>query len=283
MSISKDAVTLLVRTHPHSAAILKAFTPLLAAQDSLAESLPPPVLPALDQASFAQGKAWVLPADMASDVFLDDAFIKASPKKIAAAAAKGLPAIKDEIRALGAFLSKNSAACRELALFCLQKRMNKIKAWAKKNGQNEAATSLFAVHLAGAAAKRVARTARASNMPAWKKGYCPICGSRPHATFLTGSEGRRFLQCSMCRHEWRFSRTACPVCEQESPRELPVFFLEDHKEERAEACEACKHYLLGLDMRPLSGDTPLELFVLCMMPLDLLMQEKGYVPAATAG
>ncbi len=283
MSIPKAAVTLLAKTHPHSAAILKAFTPLLEAQDSLAESLPPPVLPALDQASFAQGKAWVLPVDTASNVFLDDAFIKAAPKKIAAAAAKGLPAMKEEIRALGAFLSKNSDACCELALFCLQKRMNKIKAWAKKHGQNEAAASLFAVHMAGAAARRVARAACGNSLPAWKKGYCPICGSRPHATFLTGTEGQRFLQCSMCRHEWRFSRSVCPVCEQESFKELPVFFLEDHKEERAEACEACKHYLLGLDMRALSGDTPLELFVLCMMPLDLLMQEKGYIAAATVG
>lgn len=282
MSIPKAAVTLLTTTHPHSAPIIKAFLPLLEAQNSLAESLPSPVLPVLDQASFAQGKAWLLPDSTTIHVFLDDAFIKAAPKKIATAAAKGLPTMKEEIRTLGAMLSKDLDACRELPAFCLQKRMSKIKAWAKQHAQNEAVASLFAAHLAGAAARRVARSACGSIMPTWKKGYCPVCGSRPHATFLHGTEGQRFLQCSLCRHEWRFSRTACPVCEKESPKELPVFFLEDRKEERAEACEACMHYVLGLDMRALSGDTPLELFILCMMPLDLLMQEKGYIAAVAA-
>ena len=107
-----------------------------------------------------------------------------------------------------------------------------------------------------------------------------MCGSPAHATCLRGKEGRRFLQCSLCRHEWRFSRSVCPSCAQESIQNLLVFHLDGKPEERAEACDACKRYLLGQDQRELADAVPLELAVLCMLPFDLMMQEKGYLPAA---
>ena len=275
-AVASNPVTLLAKKHPHSAALLRVFAPLLDAQKRLAEDLPPPELPALDRGGFLQGKPWA-PASEGGDYYLDDAFVKGAPKAIAKAVTKGLPVLKEESKALASLLGKSPEACRELARLRLLGRMNKVKTWAAKNSTQESLAALFALHLAGAAARRVARQACEAELPSWSKGYCPICGEAPHATFLWGKEGQRFLQCSLCGNEWRFSRSACPSCEQPTLKELPVFFLEDRPEERAEACEVCKRYLLGLDMRGSTRDVPLELAVLCMMPLDVLMRDKGYV------
>lgn len=283
MSIPKAVVTRLAKQHPHSAAILQAFVPLLDAQNDLAEELPLPVLPVLDTVAFAEGKPWLPALTAEASVYLDDAFMGAAPKKLIAAAIKGFPDIKEDLRALGNYFAKNADGCFDLAALRLQGKTAKIKNWAKEKGLHADAALLLAQHLAGTAARRVDRATKNTVLPPWSRSYCPVCGSRPHGSYLKNKEGNRFLQCSLCRHEWSFSRTTCPVCEQNDPKELPIFFIEDKKYERAEGCNVCKHYLLGLDMRELSEDTPLELYLLCMMHLDILMGEKELVPVAAAG
>jgi FdhE protein len=126
------------------------------------------------------------------------------------------------------------------------------------------------------------RAAQSRVLPSWAQGHCPICGSRPHGTSLREKEGKRFLQCSLCRHEWQFSRTTCPACGQDSPQEIELFFLENVRQQRAEVCKICKHYLLCVDMREMGDDTPLKILLLCMTHLDLLMQEKEYIPVTLA-
>lgn len=282
VSIAKAIITRLAKEHSHSAGILKAFVPLLEAHNALAEALPAPVLPPLDHAAFSQGKAWLSAESANPALYFDEAFLKVAHKKLVSAAAKGFPERKEPIRALGSFLTKNKALAAELAGMGLKGQTKQIVAWAKKHEQDTMAASLLAAHLAAAAARRLERAAASTRLPAWGKGYCPLCGSRPHGSCLREKEGRRWLQCSLCRHEWVFSRTTCPVCEQDSPKELPLFFLESTKHERAEVCNICKHYILGVDMRELDGSVPLELFLLCMTPLDLLMQEKQFIPATAA-
>lgn len=284
MSIPKPLVTRLAKQHPHSAALLKAFIPLLEAQNSLVEELPALELPKLDTSSFAQGKPWLPALTVDPLTYLDEAFLKAAPKKITSAAAKGFPDIKEDIRAIGSVISKDRKEAKEIIAYHLKGELGKLKSWAKKHTFNPDAAALLAMHLAAAAAKRAAVAAKSFALPKWERSYCPICGSRPHGSCLKTKEGQRFLQCSLCGHEWRFSRTACPVCEQDSPLELPLFFLEEQKIERAEACDKCKHYILGVDMREiLDEEAILELYLICMMPLDILMEEKGYAPATTAG
>lgn len=282
MSIPKALVSRLVKQHPECEELLTAFVPLLEAQRALAEKLPALELPPLDRAAFAQGKAWLPVTDAVLDVYLDKDFVKAAPAKIAAAAAKGLTGIGEEAKRLGGFLGKEPALCRELAAMGLRGESKKIKSWAKKQGFGAELCLLFALHLSGAAALRVARAAGTFVLPDWMRNTCPVCGSPAHGSFLKGKEGKRYLQCSLCRYEWQFSRTTCPVCGQDSPSDLPLFFLEERRFERGEACDKCNHYLLGLDVREMSDAPPLELFFLCMAPLDMLMQEKGFTPVAEA-
>lgn len=278
MFIPKVVLQRMIKLHPHSEGMLKAFIPLLEAQEALADELPAPAMPPLDQNAFAQGRPWMPVKGGDTAVYLDDAFVTSASKAIGAAALKGFPEVKEEVRALRTLLGKKPELCRELAELGLEGRHRKVKNWAKKHGQEPDVAVLFAVHLAAAAARRVEKAVRDRVLPAWSKEYCPVCGSRPHGSFLRTKEGKRFLQCSLCRKEWQFSRTTCPACGQEDPRELSVFFHEDVKYERAELCNKCGHYILSVDTRELADDTPPELYLLCMTPLDLVMQEKGHSP-----
>lgn len=114
----------------------------------------------------------------------------------------------------------------------------------------------------------------------WLKGYCPICGSWPYISVLREKEGQRWLKCSFCSHEWRFMRTQCPCCENEDPETLEFFYAEDKPHERVEVCNKCKKYIISLDIRDRVEDTALEAEALGLVYLDILAQEKGYLPAA---
>jgi FdhE protein len=115
---------------------------------------------------------------------------------------------------------------------------------------------------------------------AWKKGYCPVCGSFPVLSYLKGVEGQRWLMCGLCSHEWRFMRTQCPCCENEDPKKSELCFVEDRAYERAEMCHQCKRYLVGADLRKYPYDFIPEVAIAGMMYLDVLCQEKGFLPMA---
>ena len=114
----------------------------------------------------------------------------------------------------------------------------------------------------------------------WKKGYCPVCGSFPVLSYLKGAEGQRWLMCGLCRHEWRFMRTQCPYCENEDPEKSEFCFVEERAYERAEMCHQCKKYLAGIDLRKYPYEFIPEVAVAGMMYLDVLAQEKGFLPMA---
>jgi FdhE protein len=61
---------------------------------------------------------------------------------------------------------------------------------------------------------------------------------------------------------------------------LEFLYSEDRKNERAELCIACKKYILGIDIRGLIKKPPKEIASLGMIYLDILAQDKGFVPGA---
>lgn len=117
----------------------------------------------------------------------------------------------------------------------------------------------------------------------WRKGYCPMCGSWPEIGFLDGNEGRRLLRCSFCGYEWKFMRIRCPFCENEDQRMLDLLFSEDRKFEWAELCRACMTYLVSIDLRGSSRGVAHEIASLALVYLDVLAQEKGFLPVAGSG
>ena len=114
----------------------------------------------------------------------------------------------------------------------------------------------------------------------WHQGYCPVCGSWPELSILEGKEGRRWLRCSFCGHEWRFMRIQCPFCGTGDHEKLEVLFQEGREHERAELCRECMKYVVAMDARDRTEEVPHEVAALGMVYLDILVQDKGYSPGA---
>ena len=117
----------------------------------------------------------------------------------------------------------------------------------------------------------------------WHKGYCPVCGGWPGVSFWKEKEGRRFLDCSVCAHEWSFMRTKCPFCENDDNAKMELVFSEDRKFEHAELCHVCKRYIVGLDTRSMITTPHPSVAPLGLIYLDFLVQERGFRPGAALG
>jgi FdhE protein len=112
----------------------------------------------------------------------------------------------------------------------------------------------------------------------WDKGYCPCCGELPAVAVIHEKIPQRWLHCSRCGHDWRFSRVACPCCDHQSQREMPYFFVEGREQETAFICESCRRYLITVNHIGDLEKVELDVLAMGMTHLDLLMQERGYVP-----
>ncbi len=109
----------------------------------------------------------------------------------------------------------------------------------------------------------------------WRKGHCPVCGSRPGLAVLD-AEGRRSLYCSFCRHQWRAPRIFCANCENTRASELHYFFSEDEKDLRVDVCNRCRHYIKSIDQRALARPVYLPLEQITSLHLDMIAADKGY-------
>jgi FdhE protein len=115
----------------------------------------------------------------------------------------------------------------------------------------------------------------------WDNGYCPMCGAFPDIAVIKDKITQRWLHCSRCRHEWRFNRVLCPYCEHEGKEEGTTYFFVDGKEqETAFICDRCKRYLLTLNRVSDLGDHDLDVVSMGLTHLDMIMQEKGFIPIA---
>ncbi len=117
----------------------------------------------------------------------------------------------------------------------------------------------------------------------WLHGYCPICGSHAAIAGLVGEGGKRWLQCAVCEHEWRFNRHTCPRCNDTDHSSHEYFFDENspvRAQERVDVCNKCNSYLLTMDLRQRIDPVCMEVTSMGMVPLDILAQEKGYIPMA---
>ncbi len=278
MPVTREEVQRLAKANPYSAAALRLFAPLLNVRIKLIETLNPPALPPLDATAFAGGKPWM---DFTS-LPLEADLLKKAPKALTAAADKIFPEAREAMAALGSHLAANPAEAENLVRVGLGARRPPLGSWAKKRGFPRDVVEFFSAQLAAVAAGLAAQAARDTELPSWGRNRCPICGGAAHAYALRGQEGIRFLECGLCGFEYRFSRTACSACGKESSENLSYFFLEAHPERQAEACKSCHSYLLGLDAREMVKTLPLAVYLLCMLPLDALMQDKGFALASSA-
>lgn len=107
----------------------------------------------------------------------------------------------------------------------------------------------------------------------WQRSHCPACGALPAMGQLIGIDPgfMRFLSCGCCGTRWRWRRTACPFCENDSHR-MAVVKIEAEPELRLDHCESCRGYLKTYVGR---GDEAVMLADWTSLHLDVLARERG--------
>jgi FdhE protein len=111
----------------------------------------------------------------------------------------------------------------------------------------------------------------------WGRGYCPICGAKPLIAELR-EEGARFLVCSLCGFEWRFTRLKCPSCGNDDHEMLKYFYTESEgAANRIDICDQCKWYIKTVDTREISGEIIPIVEDMGTLYLDVLAQKEGYL------
>ena len=257
-----------------TATLVQAFRPVIIARAGLGRNgaacatFP---LPELDR--FAQGvslfDAMTLPVD-------PDWLLRAA-KALLPALSGGLPDLAPDIDALLAALETDALDLEQ----ALRHFLHSSSPASLPPGIRAEALEFVLRQLAELAARRVARPLQnALPLELWTKGWCPVCGSPPALSTISGLEGVRHLRCGLCGFDWRFPRTQCPFCDDDDIRNRQMHSIDDRPSERAETCAVCNRYLLALDMRPLDRPVAYEIQTIAMAHLDLLMQDKGYIPGA---
>ncbi len=108
---------------------------------------------------------------------------------------------------------------------------------------------------------------------------CPVCGAQADISLVHTAEGKRVLHCAFCGQLWQYARATCVACGAEKPKNLEMHYVEGGKQEWAEVCNTCRHYILGADCRELSLALPeAHILGIGLMHLDYLMQEKDFIP-----
>lgn len=136
--------------------------------------------------------------------------------------------------------------------------------------------------------------------------HCPTCGGPPQLSYFALpredlAAGGRFLLCARCQGSWGYARMTCPGCGEDASSRLPIFNeegtvsgergsvvrgLEGRLQGRAEhnavfphlrieACDACRRYVLSVDLLADPAAVPL-VDEMSALPLDLYAREKGF-------
>lgn len=274
----KKAIERIREEIPQLSNLLDAFGGLIAEQEAFKAELPNVEnLPTeMDEVAFSQGVP-ILGNDALS-VPLDS--LKISANRLIPVLERGFPKISEQLYVIAKAIETsdwNSFANADLIL--THEQISELAVDLKVDPEilRFTLTQLVKPY----AAKKAEAGAELLQESKWLKGYCPICGSWPGMGFLEGREGRRWLRCSFCNHEWTFSRTECPFCESGNPDKLEIFYSEDRPFERAELCHECRKYLVSVDLRA-RVEVVREVAALRMVYLDVLAQERGFSPGAAS-
>jgi FdhE protein len=106
-----------------------------------------------------------------------------------------------------------------------------------------------------------------------EEGRCPACGARPSLLFAS-LEGLH-QHCSFCSTKERSDAVGCPVCHNKDEALLSTFFIKKEQGFTVRVCDLCRAYVKIVDGELLGRITP-DLADLMSLPLDVVVQEKGY-------
>lgn len=279
----RKAVRRMTEELPALANILNAFEEILAERAAFKAELPPEedfVPPAIDPDRFRQGSPV---ADGTTFHVHPSDLIKAADRLIPALK-KGFPKIEETLSTIHEAIRNGQLGEAIGGKEFLQKNEEDIREMSGNPGVDPGLLKFVVGQLtAPFAEKRAQMMTPLPEELQWLKGYCPLCGSWPSMSLLREETGERWLRCSFCAHEWRYMRTACPFCENDDHNKLELFYSEDREKERVEVCHECKRYIVAADLRDRVEELVLEVAPLALVYLDILAQDKGFIPGTAAG
>lgn len=268
--------------NPHSRGLIHAFLPVLITRSRFMEGSDTAASEPFefDQAPFEDGIPLI---GQRSLFYRNDPWLEMALALIPALK-EGFPRLRNDLGKLEAFIQDGEIGLYDFFKERPETRNQVIRRWAADVGITPEQIDFLLGHV-----KRIVLERRRKALNGfvekidWEKGYCPICGAFPGIAVIEEKGGVRRLHCFQCGHEWRFSRVVCPWCEYRGEKGMTFFHVEGHDRESVFACEQCKRYLLTLNHEADLQERDTDLSAMGLAYLDLIMQEKGYLPMTACG
>jgi len=267
-----------IEQNPQNSEIIKAFEPIIIKQRQLAKQ---PSLKKLDCSLIDKEKLKAgVPVSRQIDLFLPEDSWKDIAISLASAVKEGMPQLAENIHQLSRLIQENRINPKDYFKINPDGENKATDGWEGLKISPSNASFLMSL------VSRVVLEQRAKEITTvlgafdWEKGYCPICGSFPSIALIDEEGGKRFLHCSLCGHDWRFTRVLCPYCENDAKQGMDYFYIEDKTQESAFVCEKCLKYLVTLFRAGNLFARDMDISAMSLIHLDMIMQDKGYEPMA---
>jgi FdhE protein len=266
-----------IEQNPHSKELLKAFGPIIARQRQLVNSIN---LPKLDYSSIDKVKlrAGVSVIEQIN-LFAPDDPLTEIALSLTEAVKEALPKLAGELDRLSDLIQKDKLCLADYFATQPGDENKTMARWGNDLKISPSNMSFLLSLIERVLLERRAREATAAlGEFAWEKGYCPVCGEFPSIALIEEDGGKRFLYCSSCGQEWRYTRVICPYCEKEAPKEMDYFYVENKTQESAFVCDQCKKYLVTLYRAGRLHVRDMDISAIALVHIDMIMQDKGYEP-----
>jgi FdhE protein len=276
-SVMNQILDRAIEQNPHSKELLKAFGPIIARQRQLVNSIN---LPKLDYSSIDKVKlrAGVSVIEQIN-LFAPDDPLTEIALSLTEAVKEALPKLAGELDRLSDLIQKDKLCLADYFATQPGDENKTMARWGNDLKISPSNMSFLLSLIERVLLERRAREATAAlGEFAWEKGYCPVCGEFPSIALIEEDGGKRFLYCSSCGQEWRYTRVICPYCEKEAPKEMDYFYVENKTQESAFVCDQCKKYLVTLYRAGRLHVRDMDISAIALVHMDMIMQDKGYEP-----
>ena len=272
----KNIIERATEQNPQNIEIMKAFGPIITKQRQLAGQ---PSLTKLDCSPIDHEKLKAgVPVSRQIDLFLPEDSWKDIAISLASAVKEGMPQLAENIHQLSRLIQDGKINPKDYFNIYPDGENKATDGWEGLKISPSNASFLMSL------VSRVVLEQRAKEITTilgafdWEKGYCPICGSFPSIALIEEDGGKRFLHCSLCGHDWRFTRVLCPYCENDAKQGMDYFYIEEKTQESAFVCEKCRKYLVTIYRAGNLFARDMDISAMSLIHLDMIMQDKGYEP-----
>jgi len=275
----KNIINRALDQNPENKEIIKAFAPIITRQRQLVEeiSLKKPDYSLIDKNKLKAG----VPVSSQMDLILPEDPLKDVALRLATAVKEGMPAIAENIDKISTFIQEGKIKPLDFFKAPVNGEANAIGGLSKKLEISPSnASFLMSLVVRVVLEKRAREIMETLGAFDWEKGYCPICGEFPSIALIEEEGGKRFMHCSSCGHDWRFTRVICPYCEHEAENGMDYFYIEKKTQESAFVCDKCKKYLVTLYRAGSLFARDMDVSAISLIHMDMIMQKKGYEPMA---